>query len=204
MTRAIFGTAAAAAAFTIAAAALAQDSQTPAPVILLIDSHRIAQDCTACKWANTVVESTVTQARRRAQQIDQSLQVETHSLQEQAQANDSAPSGARKTAVENALLSRAQQLDRARKAGQLEVEGMQQNIDSARENVSRQVSERLKPVMNQLMAAHRANLILDVDATLAHWPSIDATNEALSMLNSNESAIIASAPSRSQNPLQIR
>src|SRR5206468_1377545 len=65
---------------------------------------------------------------------------------------------------------------------------------AVRSNVARQLNERLTPIYLQVMNAHGANLALDVDATLAHAPAIDVTNEVLTALN-------AALPSVSVTPM---
>ena len=182
MNKALFGAAGAALALAIAGPAVAQQ-RAPAATIVIVDTARITQLCTACVAAATQIQALITSGQQRAQQLGQPLQTEAQAIQTQAQANAALAAGAAKTAADNALRTRAQQFEQRQQAAQREVQGIEQNIQSVRANVSRQLFERLNPIISQTMTARGANIALDVEATLAHAPAVNITNEVLAALN---------------------
>src|SRR4051794_33057256 len=173
--------------------ALAQ-ARTPAATIVVIDNERIFGECTACRAASSQMQAMVTSANQRAQQLGAPLQTEMQSIQTAATAAQAQAAGAARTAAENSLRQRAQALQGRQDAANQELQRLEQNIQSVRANVARQINERLTPIYAQVMTAHGANLALDVGATLAHAPALDVTNEVLTALN-------AALPSVSVTPL---
>jgi Skp family chaperone for outer membrane proteins len=136
----------------------------------------------------------ITSAQQRAQQLGQPLQTEQQSIQQAAQAAQQQAAGPARTAAENSLRQRLQALQVRNETVNQELARMDQNIQSVRANVVRQINERLSPIYTQVMNAHGASLVLDTDATLAHAPALDVTAEVLASLN-------AALPSLSVTPL---
>ena len=68
----------AATAIIVPAAAEAQQR----PAILIVDTDRVASECTACKAAATQLQQRETQLRTRAQTLQQQLQTEGKPLQD--------------------------------------------------------------------------------------------------------------------------
>lgn len=194
MKKILFGAASAALALAAPGVANAQAGRTPAAVIVIVDTGRITQQCTACVAAGTQIQALITSGQQRVQQLGQPLQTEMQAIQTQAQTNAAMPAGAAKTTAENTLRTRAQQFEQRQQAAQQEIQRIDQNIQSVRANVSRQIFEKLNPIISQVMTTHGANLALDVDATLAHAPAVDVTNEVLTALN-------AQLPSVSVTPM---
>jgi Skp family chaperone for outer membrane proteins len=191
MNKFLFGAAiTAAAAFAVPASA----QRTPPATIVVVDTGRVFSECTACRAASAQLQTMVQQGNTRAQQLGQGIQTEGQSIQQAAQAAAAQPAGAARTATENSLRQRAQALDARQNQANQEIQRLEQNLQSTRANVSRQLNERLNPIYVTVMNAHGANLLLDTDATLAHAPAIDVTNEVLAALN-------AALPSVSVTPL---
>jgi outer membrane protein len=182
MTKAIFGVAAAALALAIASPAVAQQRTAPA-VIVVVDSGRITQECNACRAAVTQIQGMVTALQQRAQALGQPLETEAQGIQTAGQAAQAMAAGAARTAAETALRTRVQTFQTRQTAAQQELQRGEQNIQSIRQNVLRQVYERMNPIISSTMTAHGANLAVDVDATLAHAPALNVTNEVLTALN---------------------
>jgi outer membrane protein len=176
----------------IPGAALAQ-ARTPAAITVVVDNERIFGECTACRAAASQMQGMVTAANQRAQQLGQPIQTEMQSIQQAAQAAQAQPAATR-AATENSLRQRAQALQTRQDTANQELQRLEQNIQSVRANVARQINERLTPIYAQVMNAHGANLAVDVGATLAHAPALDVTNEVLTALN-------AALPSVSVTPL---
>jgi Skp family chaperone for outer membrane proteins len=190
MNKFLFGAAIAAAAFAVPASA----QRAPQATIVVVDNGRVFSECTACRAASAQLQTMVQQGNARAQQLGQGIQTEGQSIQQQAQAAAAQPVGPARTATENGLRQRAQALDARQTQANQEIQRLEQNLQSTRANVSRQLNERLNPIYITVMNAHGANLLLDTDATLAHAPALDVTNEVLAALN-------AALPSVSVTPL---
>lgn len=172
----------------------ASAQNVPAAVVAIVDTQRVTSECTACKSATTQIQALVTQGQTRAQALGAPLQTESQSIQQAAQAAAKLPAGAAKTAAENALRTRAQAFETKQQAAQRELAGLQQNIQSIQANVSRQIMEKLNPIISQTMTARGANIALDQQATLAAAKSVDVTDQVLAALN-------AALPSVSVTPL---
>jgi outer membrane protein len=192
MNKLLFGAALAALSLAIPGAASAQ--RAPDAVIVIVDNSRVFGECTACRAATPQLQALIASAQQRQQTLSQSLQTEAQSIQAAAQlANNQAPGPAR-TAAEAALRQRAAALETRQNQANQELQRLEQNIQSVRANVARQIGERLNPVVSQVMTAHGANLALDQETTLAHAPALDVTNEVLAALN-------AALPSVSVTPM---
>jgi outer membrane protein len=190
MKKIVFGAAIAAA--TLASPALAQ--RTAPAVIAVVDTGRIYSDCTACRAASGQLQSLIQQGQTRSQQLSQTIQGEVQSLQAEANRVQAMPAGAAKTAAQTSVQTRANALQSRQDQANQELQRLEQNLQSTRANVSRQINERLNPIYTTVMNAHGANLLVDTDATLAHTPGLDVTTEVLNALN-------AALPSVSVTPL---
>lgn len=190
MNKLFFGAAIAAATLAVPAAA----QRAPQATIVVVDTGRVFSECNACRAASAQLQTMVQQGNARAQTLGQGIQTEGQAIQQAAQAAQAQPAGAARTATENSLRQRAQALDLRQNQANQEIQRLEQNLQSTRANVSRQLNEKLNPIYITVMNAHGANLLLDTDATLAHAPALDVTNEVLAALN-------AAAPSVSVTPL---
>jgi Skp family chaperone for outer membrane proteins len=180
MNKFIFGAAAAAIAFTAPVAAQAQ--RAPDAVIVVVDTDRVYRECTACRAAQTQLQTMVTSARTRAAQLGQPLQTEAQSI-EQAGAALRNQTGAARTTAETALTARVQQFQARQTAAQQEIARLEQNIQSTQANVIRQINERLNPIVTQVMTQRNANIALDTSATLARSNAVEVTDAVLAALN---------------------
>ena len=166
--------AALASALTLPTAALAQ--RAPAAVVVVVDSSRIFRDCTACKTAQTQLQSRAATLQTRQQTLANQLRPEGQALQTAIQALAG-------KAPDAALRARAEAFQKKQDDANQELSRGQQNLQSIQANVVRQINARLNPVINQVMTARGANIALDVDATLAHAQGVDVTAEVLAGLN---------------------
>jgi Skp family chaperone for outer membrane proteins len=180
MNKFAFGAALAALSLAMPGAAVAQ--RTPGAVIVLVDSSRVYRDCSACKAAQTQLETQITQLRQRAQTLGQPLETEMQSIQQAAAAARN-QQGAARTTAEAALQTRVQALQNRQNTANQELQGREQTIRSTEAHVLQQINVRLNPIINQVMIAHNANLAVDVGATMAHAAQLDVTNEVLTALN---------------------
>jgi len=180
MNRFAIGAALAALSLAIPGAASAQRSV--GAIIVVVDTDRVYSECTACKAAQTQLQAMITSAQQRAQQLGQPIQTEMQSLQQAAQAAQS-QQGAARTTAETALQTRAQALQTRQNTANQELQRLEQNIQSTRANVLRQINGGLNPIINRVMTAHGANIALDTGATLARSQALDVTGEVLAALN---------------------
>jgi outer membrane protein len=190
MNKLLFGAAIAAA--TLAVPVSAQRAN-PATVVV-VDTGRIFSECTACRAATAQLQTMVQQGQARAQQLGQPLATEQQSIEQAATQLQNMPAGPAKTQQQSTLQSRFNALQTRQNSANQEIQRLEQNLQSTRANIARQLNERLSPIYTNVMNAHAANLLLDTDATLAHAPSLDVTNEVLNALN-------AALPSVSVTPL---
>jgi outer membrane protein len=181
MNKLAFGAALAALSIAVPGVALAQ--RTPAAIIITVDTNRILRDCNACKAAQAQLQGQITAYQQRAQALGQPIQTEATALQQAAQAARAQAPGAARTAAENSIQQRAQALQARQDAANQELQRTEQGIQSTRQNVVRQINERLGPIVTTAMNAHGANLALDSDATLSSSPTLDVTAEVLAALN---------------------
>jgi Skp family chaperone for outer membrane proteins len=179
MKKIMFG-AAMALTFAIPGAAIAQ--RAPAATVVVVDTDRIYRECTACRAAQTQLQTLGTQLQQRAQALGQPIETELQSIQAAAQAAR-AQSGAARTAAETTIQQRAQRLEQQRTTAQQELARMEQNVRSTQANVLQQINARLNPIINQVMTARGANLAVDVNATLAHSGALNVTDQVLTQLN---------------------
>jgi Skp family chaperone for outer membrane proteins len=180
MKKIVLGAALAALSLGMPGAAVAQ--RAPAAVIVVVDTDRIYRDCTACRAAQTTIQGQITSAQQRAQQLGQPIQTEAQSI-EQAAAALRNQTGAARTAAESALQTRVNALQTRQTTANQELARLEQNIQSTRANVIRQINERLNPIITQVMTQRNANIALDTGATLARGSGLDVTDAVLSALN---------------------
>jgi Skp family chaperone for outer membrane proteins len=181
----IYIAALAASAAAIPSAAIAQ--RAPAAIVIVVDSDRIYRECTACKSAQTQLQTKVTALQARQKSLADGLRPEGQSIQTAIRAlNGKDPDAA--------LRTRVQAFQAKEEAANKELQGGQTNLQSIQANVLRQINAKMSPVINQVMTARGANIAVDVGATLAHAQATDATADVLAGLN-------AALPSVSLTPL---
>ncbi len=197
MNKLLLGTGLAALAAAVPTAAPAQ--RAPAAVVVVVDSDRIYRECTACRAAQTQIQSQITALQQRAQALGQPIQTEAQSIQQAAQAARN-QQGAARTAAEAALQQRATALQTRQNTASQEIGRLEQNIQSIRANVVQQINTRLNPIINQVMTARGANLAVDVNATLARSQALDVTAEVLAALNQQLPSVSVTPLPQGQQP----
>jgi outer membrane protein len=165
----------------------AQAQRAPAAVIVVVDTDKVYSDCNACRTAKSQLQSQASALRTRQQTLANQLRPEGQAIQAAIQAlNGKEPDAALKKRVTDFQQKEQQAND--------ELQRSQQNLQSIQANVVRQLDEKLRPVIAQVMAQRGANIAVDVDATLGHGPGTDVTDAVLAGLN-------AALPSVSLTPL---
>ena len=158
------------------APAAAQAARTPAAVVVVVDTDRIYRECTACRTAQTQLQSRVTALQNRQKTLLDQLRPEEQSIRTAVQALAGREPDA-------ALRARVDAFQKRQDSANQELQRTQTNIQSIQANVLRQINDRLGPAINSVMAARGANLAVDVDATLARSQGLDVTTEVLAALN---------------------
>ena len=189
---------AALAASTLAIPASAQAQRLPAAVVAVVDTSRIYAECTACRSAQTQLQTQVTQLQTRQQTLAGQLQPEGQQIQQAVQAlNGQQPDAALRQRIE-AFQQRQQQANQELAQGQ-------QRIQSTQAHVLQQINQRLDPLISQAMTARGANIAMPVDATLAHAQTVDITADVLARLNQALPAVsVTPLPQQTQQQPQGR
>lgn len=182
MNKFAFGSALAALSLAIPAAAPAQ--RLGAAVVVVVDTQRVFSECTACKAAQTQLQTQLQQIQQRAQQLGQPIETEAVAIR--TAAGGKAPDAA--------LQTRITALQGKQTAAQQELAGREQAFQRNRAYVAQQINARLDPIINQVMTARGASLALDTQATLARSASMDVTNEVLAALNQQLPSVSVNAP----------
>lgn len=155
-------------------AAIAQ--QAPPAIVVVVDSERIYRECTACKTAQTGLQSRVTALQARQQTLATQLRTEGQPIEAAIRAlNGKEPDAALRARV-TAFQTKQEQANQ-------ELGRSEQNIKSIQANVLRQINARLNPAINQVMTARGANIAVDVGDTLGHSQTVDVTTAVLAALN---------------------
>jgi outer membrane protein len=184
------------AATAIAVPAMAQAQQRPA--ILIVDTERVAGDCTACKAAGTQLQQRETQLRTRAQQLQQQLQTEGKPLQDALEALKGKQPDA-------ALQQRITAFQTKERNAQQELANSQRTLQSTAANVNQQIGTRLVQVVEQVRARRGAAVVLTKNGTIASDNSIDVTGEVLTALNQQlPSVSVTPLPQQQQQTPQGR
>jgi Skp family chaperone for outer membrane proteins len=174
MTRHLLGSALAVLVLSIPAVGSAQ--RVGAATVVVVDTNRISRECTACRTAQTQLQSQVTSLQQRAQALSQPLQTEGQAIQTAVNAlNGKQPDAA--------LTQRIQALQTRENTANQELNRLRQNLQSTQAHVSQQISVRLNPIINQVMTTRGGNVAVDAASTLAFSSALDITNDVLAQLN---------------------
>ena len=161
---------------TLALTGVAAAQNVPTANVAVVDTDRIASECTACRAAATQLQSQVTALQGRARTLEQPIATE-------AQAIQTAVNALAGRQPDAALQARATRLQQQQATARQELETGRNRIASTQENVRRQISARLQPIINTVMQRRGANMAVDGANTLAHASQLNITTEVLTELN---------------------
>jgi outer membrane protein len=162
-------------------------------VVAVVDTQRIFAECTACTAANTQLQTQLTTLRQRAQTLGQPLQTEAQSIQTAVNAlNGKQPDAA--------LQQRITSLQTRQNQANQEISQSEQNLRSTQAHVQQQIGARLGPIINSVMAARGAAVVVDKGSTLASSPSLDVTNDVLTQLNQQLPSVSVTPLPQQQQP----
>ena len=179
MKKLVLTMAAAVSALGLSAAADAQQR----PSILVVDTDRILNECTACKAAATQLQSQVQQARQRAQQLEASLKPEAESLEKAVQAL-----GARQP--DAALQARIASFRQKQQQGSTELSSRESTLQSTQAHVQQQIGAKIVQVAEQSRARRQATVVMTKSGgVIAADNAADITGEVLAALNQQLPAV---------------
>jgi outer membrane protein len=164
-------------AASVFAPSVALAQQPPAPIILVVDSNRAANECNACKTAAASLRSQATAFDTRRTTLNNQLGPERQSIQ-------TAVNALQGKAPDAALQTRIKAFETKAQAAQQELETTQTRLQSINVNILRQIKEKLDPAVKAVMAQRGANLMIEEDNTLAHAAGLDVTPQVIAQLNS--------------------
>ena len=173
-------------------AALAQ--RAPAAVVVVVDTDRIARECTACKAAATQLRSQGQTFQTRAQTLQNQLETARKPIQTAVEALGSKQPDA-------ALQARITAYQQQEQKAQQELASTQRSLQSTQAHVNQQIASKLGPIINSVAAARGANIAIAKDATLYNAATVDVTADVLTQLNSQVPSVsVTPLPQSQQQP----
>jgi Skp family chaperone for outer membrane proteins len=145
-------------------------------VVAVVDTDRILRECTACRAAQTQLQTQLTTLQQRQQQLSAPLQTEGQQIQTAITALQGKQPDAALQARVTAFQARQGQANQ-------ELGRQEQTLRSTQQHVVQQINQRLAPIIQAQLAPTGATIIVDRGAALAAAPAIDITNTVLAALN---------------------
>jgi Skp family chaperone for outer membrane proteins len=169
------------------------------PSILVVDTDRILNECTACKAAATQLQSQVQQARQRAQQLETSLKPEAQSLEKAVQALGSKQPDA-------ALQARIAAFRQKQQQGSSELSTRESTLQSTQAHVQQQIGAKIVQLAEQSRARRQATVVMTKSGgVIAADNAADITGEVLAALNQQLPAVsVTPMPQQQQSKPQGR
>ena len=161
--------------------------------ILVVDTDRILNECTACKAAATQLQSQVQQGRTRAQQLETQLKPEETSLQTAMRALGGKQPDA-------ALQARISAYETKARQAQQELANRENSLQSTQAHVQQQIGRRIVQIVEQSRARRQASLVLPKSNTLASETAIDITGEVLATVNQQLPSVSVTPMPQQQQP----
>ena len=162
--------------FAIAVGIAAVPAGAQAQAVLVIDTDRILNECTACRAANTTLQQQEQQLKTRAQQLETQLKPEETSLQTAVRAL-----GAKQP--DSALQQRITAYETRARQAQTELQNRERQLQSTALHVRQQVGARAVQITEQVRARRQAAVVLSKGSVIANNTAIDITGEVLAALN---------------------
>jgi len=159
----------------------------PGAVIAVVDLNKVTLDCNSCKTAQAALRAQVTSYQSRETALAGPLQTEQKSIQAAIDAlNGKEPDAALKARV-TSFQTRQQQ------AAQ-ELQRQQAQIQANSDYVKKQIGDKLGPIYTQVMQRRGANVMVEIENTLASGANLDVTNDVVAALNTALPTIVTTAP----------
>jgi Skp family chaperone for outer membrane proteins len=177
----------AAIAASIALPAAAQAQAVPPAAVAVVDLDKVTGDCTACKAAQVSLQGQITALQNREKALSGPLETEGKSIQAAVNAlNGKEPDAA--------LAARIKAWQAKRDSGAQEISNQQQQIQRNQQYIQKQILDKLGPIYSQVMQKRGANILVEVNNTLAAASSVDVTGDVVTSLNAALPSIATTAP----------
>jgi Skp family chaperone for outer membrane proteins len=163
----------------------------PGAVVAVVDLDRVTSECNACKTAQAALRAQLQAYQTREKTITGPLQTEQQSIQ-------SAINALKGKAPDAALEARAKAWEAKRQQAAQELSAQQEQIQRNQQYIQKQIQDKLNPIYQQVMQRRGANLLVEVNSTLATSQNVDVTNDVLAGLNSSLTSIATTAPAAQQ------
>jgi outer membrane protein len=184
-------TAAFAAAIIAPSAASAQT--VPAAVVAVVDLDRVTSQCNACKTAVAALRAQGAAEEAREKALVTPLEAEQKSIQAAINALAGKQPDAALQARAKAFQDKYEQAQQAAARGQNQLKANQAYVQ-------KQVLDKLGPIYQQVMQRRGANVMVEINATLASSASVDVTSDVLGALNTSLPSISTIAPAAPKQP----
>ena len=188
-------TMAAMAAITLLTPAAASAQRLNPAVVAVVDIDRIRRECTACRAAQTQLQTQVTSLQQRQQALSAPLQTEGQQIQTAINALQGKQPDA-------ALQQRVTAFQTRQNTANQELARLEQTLRSTGAHVGQQIDQRLAPIIQAQLASSGATLIVDRGSVLAAAPAIDITNTVLAALNQQLPSVSVTPLPQAQQPAQ--
>ena len=180
-------------AVAVSALTLSGTAEAQRASILVVDTDRILNDCTACKAAAATLQTQIQQARQRAQQLETSLKPEAEALEKSIQAL----SGRQPDA---ALQARIAAFRQKQQQGATELSTRENSLQSTQAHVQQQIGRRIVQIVEQSRARRQASVVLSKGNTLASESAVDITGEVLAAVNQQLPSVSVTPLPQQQQP----
>lgn len=161
----------------------------PPATVAVVDLARVSGECNACKTAAAALRSQVTAYQNREKSLTGPLQTEQDAIQKAIDAlNGKDPDAA--------LQARAKAWETKRQQSAQDLAAQQQQIQRNQQYIQKQIADKLNPIYQQVMQRRGANVLVEVENTLAAASSVDITSDVLAALNTALPTISTTAPAQ--------
>ena len=182
-------------AFAVAAPAVMQAQQLPAPVIAVVNTDQIFSTCTQCAAAQTQIQAQASTLQQRVQTLQTQIQTEGNALEPLVRAlNGAQPDAALATRITN-FQTMQQNAEREIAASR---ERIQRNLNFVRQ----QIGQRIQPAIQTVSQQRGANIVVDASQVLTSAPPLDITAAVLAIVNQNTTPLNVNAPPPPAAPAQ--
>ena len=165
----------------------AQAQAVPAAVVAVVDLERVSNECTACKTAGAALRAQVQDFENRRNALAGPLQTEQKSIQAAVDVLKGKQPDAALQARIRAFQTKSQQAEE-------ELATQQDQFKRNNAYIQKQIADKLGPIYTQVMQKRGANIMVNIDATLASGSALDVTNDVLAALNAALPSVQTTAP----------
>ena len=181
------------AASALATPALAQ--RAPAAVVVVVDTGRIGNECTACRAASTQIQQRQQQLRTRAQTLQTQLDAEGKPIQDAYEALKGKQPDA-------ALQARITAFQTKQRQAQTELANTERTLQSTQAHVNQQIATRAQAIIGTVATQRGANLAVSKESTIYAASAIDVTDAVLAQLNQQLPAVSVTPLPQQAQPQQ--